>query len=140
MKLLANALLLAAAATAAAIPTPASEADIDALRAQGLSEHDIAARFPHAHATATLLRRTIDADEEVAPGRFVVTAREIEGHAGLDENSAFGEAVAKHVYAVKAFIDGVMRGRIATAGNGGVPMKRAIEEGEMRPRRWIYHW
>lgn len=103
-------------------------------------QHDIAARFPHAHATATLLRRTIDADEEVAPGRFVVTAREIEGHAGLDENSAFGEAVAKHVYAVKAFIDGVMRGRIATAGNGGVPMKRAIEEGEMRPRRWIYHW
>lgn len=51
MKLLANALLLAAAATAAAIPTPASEADIDALRAQGLCEVSCRSKGnpPHIH-------------------------------------------------------------------------------------------
>lgn len=147
MQFFANIILLAAMVSAAALPAPASEADIDKLRSQGLSEHDIASRFPHAHATASLLRRAVDADGEVAPGQFAaplnIRARDIEAHAGLDENSPEGYRVQKHVYAIKDFIDAVLSGKQATAGNGGVAMrrKRGVAEGEQqKPARWIYHW
>ncbi|KAB2580866.1 hypothetical protein BFW01_g6625 [Lasiodiplodia theobromae] len=154
MKFSVAAIMLAAATSVVALPAPASEAEIDALRAQGISEHDIAARFPRSgHTTASIIvRRHIDVDGEVAPGHYAspVGSRDIEAHAGLDENSAEGHAVAKHVNAVKAFISDVLSGRIATAGNGGVAMrlKRSSgtmgqQEGEMqqqRPARWTYHW
>ncbi|KAL1649932.1 hypothetical protein SLS58_001308 [Diplodia intermedia] len=148
--------VLAAAVSVAAFPAPASEAEIDALRARGVSEHDIAARFPHSgHTTASIrVRRHIDADGEVAPGHYsspVVDARAVEAHAGIDEDSDEGRAVVRHVHAVQDFISAVLGGRIATAGNGGAAMRKKrsvgameqLQEGEVqqqRPARWIYHW
>ncbi|OJD32021.1 uncharacterized protein BKCO1_4200069 [Diplodia corticola] len=162
-------ILLAAAVSVAAFPAPASEAEVDALRARGVSEHDIAARFPHSgHTTASILvRRHIDADGEVSPGRYALLhpRDDVEAHAGLAEDSVEGLAVVQHVHAVKDFISAVLGGRIATAGNGGAAMMRArrwgkrgvvggggdgddhelLREGEevqvqQRPARWIYQW
>ncbi|KAK7543635.1 hypothetical protein IWX92DRAFT_380181 [Phyllosticta citricarpa] len=137
-----NVILFAATATAAAIPMPVNEADVEALRARGVSEADIAhALQPSpANPVASLLRRNIDADAEVRPAfyssphpqltrRWDTAATESDMRA-VQADDSLNEGSKAHRLEILRFMDSLARGHLSSiaVGQGGTALKKKREE------------
>lgn len=146
-----NVILFAATATAVAIPMPLSEADLEALRARGVSESDIAhALQPSpANPVASLLRRNIDADAEVRPAfyssphpqltrRWDTAASDSEMRA-VEADDSLSADHKSHRLAILRFMDSLAKGHLASiaVGQGGTALKKREEAGEAKKRSYV---
>ncbi|KAK8194993.1 uncharacterized protein BKA78DRAFT_350949 [Phyllosticta capitalensis] len=143
-----NVVLFAATAAAAAIPMPLNEADVEILRARGVSEADIAhALHPSpANPVASLLRRNIDADGEVQPSHYLSPhphiTRRWEGAgdmSAVEHDSSLTPAHKEHKIAIFHFMDNLMSGHLSgiAAGTGGTALRKRDAEVDEEKRSYV---